>query len=465
MIPGPPTSIKVALCTLAAGVAVAGCGEDCCTFDPVGVDLTRTTDGALVALLEGGGERRLALVDTAAPINLWRIPQGAEPRTRERDFDLLDPAQPARVRAEFRGVGFVDSALGPGPGVAGRPSNESLGAVISGEFLRNFSVDFEGERLVFWDRQPASDGFLSINGFAVLHLAPLGGGQLNLQGNADLFGQSPTVQFPATRLVVRTCGVPAIFDRATAPPARCCRGDERTLATGVDLSLALGTGYGPVVLSESAWSRLSGSPEGASLVAGESCTVDHPTLPRPLGARCGTLPRLALVDLEEAEADDPGPCAELGRARRLEQIAVLQAAAAPARAPSAPCAQPCDLDRRAGGRPHDSSGYVELSDDIRVAVVPDDASVLQALRAEVRPGGPELDGILGADVLSRTGLEVDYRSLPFRLIVSCSAQAAPASCRAVGRCPRLPDGGSTHRCFGLPAHGLPMACETPASCP
>jgi len=50
--------------------------------------------------------------------------------------------------------------------------------------------------------------------------------------------------------------------------------------------------------------------------------------------------------------------------------------------------------------------------------VPDNDSTLQALRTELRPDQPEVDGLLGADALRAAEIDVDYPH--DRLIARCS---------------------------------------------
>src|SRR5262249_14445950 len=103
---------------------------------------------------------------------------------------------------------------------------------------------------------------------------------------------------------------------------------------------------------------------------------------------------------------------------------------------------------------------------IEVAVISDTAPILQGLRAEIRPEGSEIDGIAGAAIFQTARMEIDYLSRPVRVVFSCPAGAPPQTCRAIGRCPRLPGAGATRVCFGLPEHGLPTTCDNlPATCP
>src|SRR6185436_4451587 len=206
-------------------------------------------------------------------------------------------------------------------------------------------------------------------------------------------------------------------------PARCCPGEERTLASGADLSLLVGTGFGPVILSRSAWTRIAARLDSPPAMTSEPLVVA--TFPEPIAAQRTTLPRLALMDRETDPALDPGPCVELGRARRLEQVALSQSQSAQ----HALCALPCDQDPRTDHRAQNSAGYLELAGDLPVAVIDDGEALLQTVRAEVHPGAPEIDGIIGADALRSARVELDYKSQPARAIFSCEAAAAATACR------------------------------------
>jgi hypothetical protein len=102
-----------------------------------------------------------------------------------------------------------------------------------------------------------------------------------------------------------------------------------------------------------------------------------------------------------------------------------------------------------------------------VAIVADNEPFLQALRLDVLPEGPELDGLVGAGTLGRSRVEIDYLSGQPRALFSCEPDAPRDECWAAPRCPRLPDSTSVHYCFDLPAHRLPAMCapQTTGSCP
>jgi hypothetical protein len=260
---------------------------------------------------------------------------------------------------------------------------------------------------------------------------------------------------------MRACASPATFAVTDEMPKCCHRGDEVANAKGVDVSLVLSTGTGPLVLSRSAWARIE-----ATLPAAPATTTGPlliPSWPVEIQSAWTALPRLALVDLEASPTSDQGPCVELARARRLRWVANQQAAAAAMSSSTAACVQLCDTDPSEPSLAQNSAAYVELGGTIPVAIIGDDEELLQSLRFDVRPEGPEVDGLLGAGALTPTRLEVDYLSDPARAIFSCEPGTPEDVCFATSRCPRLPDHSQKHNCFGLPPHGLPKTCA-PSGC-
>ena len=118
------------------------------------------------------------------------------------------------------------------------------------------------------------------------------------------------------------------------------------------------------------------------------------------------------MDLETGAATDPGPCVELRRAQRIEQVSAQLVKDAQAGVASTACTQPCDNDPREPDKAQNSAAYLELTGQIPVAVIADDELYLQGLRFDVRPEGPELDGVVGAGALGRSRVEIDYLSAP-----------------------------------------------------
>jgi hypothetical protein len=458
---------------VAAGAALAAlggaCSDDCCIIDSFPISLTWSPLGAGVAGRPGGllaqaqsmsinGGAPFALsVDTGSPLTVSDGSADGTAETVSRSFDILGAPPATSVRASFRDINMLSVPLGAVGDAATKPQ-----AVLGGDLLRGFSIElrFGVPSMTFWPNQRADDGFLEDVGYAVIHFTPFGGGELSATGSPDIFGQRGPVSVAPTRVVFRACGAPDAFDPATPTQQTCCqRGDDVADATGAPLSLMLATGVGPLVLSRSAWTRL--------LPHLQPLPVETPGLlylaaaPTPLAVSWTILPadaHVALVNQEATAAADPGPCVELARSRRIEWVAYRQAL----HADEAACVQPCDTDPNDTQKAQNSAAYVEVGGDvgseIPVAILDDGDLLLQGLRADIRPEGPELDGIIGAGVLARTRVELDYKSSGPRAIFSCDGMSTRNQCWTAARCPRLPDQTQLHACFNLPLAGLPATC-------
>ncbi len=472
-----------------APALAAGCGDSySALLDSFPIALSRAPmgggmpgDGALVAMAAapGGGTQFPMLVDTGTPLTLLAGSSTGQPATARADFDLLDPTSTAAmpiVRASFRSVSLLRLPLQPiGDG------SVAPGGILGGDILRRYSVDLRFgaacatatagatdpplcSSMTFWQHLGPDLGFLQDSGYAVLRFSLFGGGEVTARGDPDFLGQRGPLVLSPTRIVLRTCAAPKDFtpDEAT-PRDMCCKEtDAERLATGVDLALMLDTGVGPLVLSATAWARVKAKLAAAPVEApgGELLVATWPT---PIPALWSTIPKFAVVDLETGGATDPGPCVELGRARRIEQVSAQIVRDMTAGIGSTACTQPCDNDPREPGKAQNSAAYLEVTGQIPVAVIADDEPYLQGLRFDVRPEGPEVDGLIGAGALGRARLEIDYVSSPGRAVFSCERGVPREQCWAAARCPRLPDTNSEHVCFGLPSHGLAPQCA-PSGC-
>jgi hypothetical protein len=484
----------------AAPVMAAGCGDSyAAVIDSLPIALTRAPmgggvagDGALIAMAvstDAAATPYRMLISTGASVTLLNgeAPVGT-PATEKAGFDLLDAAgaiadsiagsTTAAVRGQFRGVSVLKLPLqAVGEMTCADPSIPCKpGGVLAGDILRRYSVEMrfgatcpDGTGLcssmTIWPHLGPDLGFLQDSGFAVIRFALAGGGEVTAEGDPDFLGQRGPLVVAPSRIVMRTCAVPNDFSPATAPtpvPA-CCKetdAESATMKSGIDLALVLDTGVGPLVLSEDAWARilpLLGSvpdpTKGELLVA---------TWPTPIPARWSTIPKYALVDLETGPATDPGPCVELARARRLEQVSYQVVQDAMNQVQTAACTQPCDADPREPDKAQNSAAYLEVTGQIPVAIIPNDSPYLQGLRFDLRPEEPEVDGVIGAGALKRSRVEIDYVSSPSRAVFSCESDAQRADCFAAARCPRLPDASTQHLCFGLPQHGFVPVC--PSGC-
>ncbi len=455
-------------CLAVAGLG-AGCSGDCCDVDSFPIPLSSAPLGTGPAGLPGGllanaqsptinnGSPFWMSIDTASPLTVSNGSADGSPQTVSLSFDILGAVAGNPVRARFSDIDVLPVPLGTIGDAATQPA-----MVFGGDLLRGFSVElrFSLPSMTLWPNQRADDSFLEDVGYAVIHFTPFGGGELDATGPADVLGLRGPVDVAPSRIVFRACGAPDLFDPATSPRQACCqRGDEVADSSGTPLSLLLATGAGPLVLTRSAWTRML---PGLSPVPSETPGMLYLAAAKPaLAVSWTTLPEaahMALVNQEATASADPGPCVELARARRIEWVAYRQSKYAS----EAICVQPCDTDPNEPDKAQSSAAYIEIGGEaanpIPVAIIADTDPFIEGLRADIRPEGPELDGIIGAGVLGKTRVEVDYRSSSMRAIFSCDGETNRQICWTGARCPRLPDQSTQHACFGLPLAGLPPLC-------
>ena len=203
------------------------------------------------ALADGLGPAvSMALIDTGSSQSWWNEPMtAATPFVETRTIPLLAPraAGDPAVRAEvqnFNAIGAPLTGLGGAPPVA---------AILGGDSLSGLSLamSFASTTATLTMRDYTAPGldFLSYWNYAVLNTPRMGGGQVTVSGKGDFLGESAPYNFPATRLVVRTCAGADAFYSTAPPPATCCNGQDYATATGTNLGLVLGTGYGRTILS------------------------------------------------------------------------------------------------------------------------------------------------------------------------------------------------------------------------
>ena len=478
----------------------AGCAPPCCTVDSEPIPVSRaplgqgTAPGALLALAQppGGGAPFSMVIDTASPVTILAAPpKSGQLEIETGGFDLLDGSDPSAVppivRARFRNLGTFSLPLGP-VGDATTPA----GGVLGGDLMHAFSMEMRFAKacpgaapdagaagptstatcssVTFWTHQGASESFLEDAGYAVLQFALFGGGETTASSQPGFLGLSGPVTLPATRVVLRACAAPRAFTTSEVRETCCTRGDEITLATGADLSLLLATGVGPLVLSQKAWLRVAATLQPVPAVTMAPLFVA--SWPLPIAAEWTTIPRFALIDgSDPPSTGDQGPCVDLGRARRIAWATTQTANQVPfaAHAAVGACVQPCDTDPSESDLALNSSAYLELGGAVPVAVVDDAEPFLQALRFDIRPEGPDIDGLVGAAGSSRRprGSEVGLPSTTRRWAIFPPLRGpnvAAEACYVSSRCPRLPNQSDQHLCFGLPEQGLPVACA-PSGCP
>lgn len=188
---------------------------------------------------------------------------------------------------------------------------------------------------------------------------------------------------------------------------------------GTDVTLVATTSIGISILNESAYARYAASDPDAVPADGSSTTVYLPS--GPITGRRATISRLALISSATTNPVRPcrqvhahhlfegyvpkshDECADRGKVtRRVDDMEL----------PAIDC--PCDN----GNRFCDVPAIVELAAQIDILVVPDSDRTLQALRTELRPDQPEIDGLLGTNALTSAEVDVDYPH--DRLLARCA---------------------------------------------
>jgi hypothetical protein len=510
--PGPaPLLVLLAGVGLVTAGGAGGCSQNCCTVDSYPIPLTRAPlgapplptasfidggtppDGGALAAVAGPPDASAAqtfsmVIDTGSPFTILAAPPGASAETNPGSWDLHGAGfpLPGPLRAKFRGWNVIGAPLYP----AGDPTFVP-GGVLGADLLRGYSVEFRFgapcpgggpslcSSMTFWGHLGEDASLLEDAGYAVVNFTPFGGGEITADGNPDFLGLRGPLDVPATRVVLRACAVPDAFSPDKGSPRlslATCTNPQAALkqTSGVDLSLMIDTGVGPLVLSASAWARVVAAaaqslPTPITLPTAPLAppTPAPPPLyvatwPTPIDVLLwATIPRFVLINLEAGSDNDPGPCVELGRSRRTEMVSYSSVQTPPLDL----CGAICDRDPNNTGEAANSAAYLEINGQIPVAVVSDSDLFLQGLRFDVLPEGPELDGLVGANALGRSRLELDYVSSPSRAVFSCETDALRDVCWAAARCPQLPDRSSPHYCFGLGPQWLPASCNADAGVP
>jgi len=306
---------------------------------------------------------------------------------------------------------------------------------MGGPLLANFAVGLDlpadpakAASMTLWPSFPGGDDRLELDGQVALHFDKRGGASAGSTGN------EASLVLPSSRIVLAACAAPRAFATSEAQET-CADGEAALKASGQDVMLAVGTGEGPLILSDWAWQRVAAQ-LGLAADAGTAADLYTPFATAATPARFLDIPRLAILQ-GTTDSSWLGACTELARARRIEWVLANQG--------SGPCFQPCDAD---SGHSVTTRSYLELGGPLRVAVVSVASDVIRSLNADVPPK-PQVDGIIGAGTLAGTRLRLDYLADPSgRVVASCETGGDPAACRAVPSCPGLTDKGRTYRCFG-----------------
>ncbi|HUS66908.1 MAG TPA: hypothetical protein VMZ28_20360 [Kofleriaceae bacterium] len=385
---------RAATVALLAATAV-GCDDAPRAIDPFPIRLDLSRGPALAAVDVGDGARP-AIIDTLSALTLLdplaTADGGAVPDPRRRRVKLtllgLDAdGLPTVPRARFPDTDALE--LHPCPGdarcrVGLEGDSVEFDAILGADLLGRTAArfDYPARELRFFPETAGTEAQLTNDCQAVMPNVFAGGGTLLVGGTE--------VSYTGRRPALGAC-----LDTADAPEDR-----ER----GTDTLLLVSTGIGITILAASAYDRYalaSGAPERSALPIGTLHLASGPT-----EVGLGEIGRLALVGALSDEAGERGPCREL-YLNRLMSVRACEDEDAGIR--RCPCPDGDEFCRTAAA--------VDLTAPLQVAVLDDSHPLLQSLRDELRPGRPEVDGILGARALAPLRIEFDYPN--GRVVMRC----------------------------------------------
>jgi hypothetical protein len=380
-----------------AALALAGCryvtnSLDTNDFsgDPFPILVDEDSGAIVVGVQEAGSTaRRRAVLDVLSPLTI--VDRGADipVSVDTTDLTILGARTPGGEldlpRARIDGQQVVtlhpcgEAECAVGVDTATQPFDALVGLdAFRGDALRLRLAD---DNIFILPDIAGSDLSRARACDAVMNSPFRGGGTLVLGGTE--------VDFTNLRIAIDSCIEPR--------PARLLAQSAR----GVDVLLVLSSGIGTSLLSRTAYERVR---ELDSTLPAVDALPEH-TVFLPSGPTVGglvELPSIALVG--NSSANRRAPCRQMWASHLLAMQNCMPGDDCPCPPGETFCPVPA---------------VVELAPPARipVLVVPDSEPTLQALRTELRPDRPEVDGVLGAAVLDLFELDIDYTH--DRLLARC----------------------------------------------
>lgn len=404
-----------------AGVAVGALGG--CTLitdsfltndfsgDPFPVNIDTTSGAIMVGMRHPGLGDRPAVLDLLSPFTVIDQDPALDPTVSYVDLTLLgarNPSGPLDLstvvpRAVFPEAQLValhpcndecdagDLGCDPaqcnvGVAAARQPFQGIIGAdVLAGDAVR---LRLGDNQLFVLPDIGGSDRGRTLDCDAVFDSPYRGGGTLVISGTELPFGNR--------RITLQAC-LGEDPDPGPTPAVAALN------QNGTDALLVVSTSIGTSILDEAAYQRYLLAHPAAPALA--NLPMDSVYLPSGLvsGHRT-TIDRLALVAISTSNA--LSPCRQLYAHRLLTTYALppdlCQVNSNGVSLFDCPC--------KDGSPLCPVPAIVELTPPagIDVLVVSDDDPTLQALRAELRPDQPEVDGLLGTNALRTAEIDVDY---------------------------------------------------------
>lgn len=414
------------------GVGLAGCTLITDSFltndfsgDPFPIEIETESGAIVVGLREPGAADRVAVVDLLSPFTLTDPGPEVPPSVSRVDLTLLGRTGGGAVielatavpRAQFRDKQVI--ALHPCPDrtFEGQPNLECVVGTpaaprVFQSILGADSLAGDAVRLRLGDRRMfiladigGSDRGRSQACDAVFNSPYRGGGTLVIAGTEVPFGNR--------RITLQACLGP---DRDPGPPPE---ESDVVIAPprqrGASALFVMSTSIGISILGQAAYERY------------RQAVADDPLVSAP-----------ALADLPAGSAYLPSGLVE-GRLATINRLRLVSSASSN---PLSPCRQiyahqfffggNCSLQPELECPCKDGESFcavpamlaLEPPAGLAVLVVADTDPTLQALRTELRPDQPEVDGVLGTDALRTAEIDVDYPH--DRLVARCTGSGCVA---------------------------------------
>lgn len=408
-----------AAAALAAAGALAGCTlitDSFLTNDFSGDPFPTQVDTSTGAIMVGvqpldGSDQRTAVLDLLSPFTLRDPGTMADPTLTTVDLLLLGKGPGGMLdlpRARFPQAQLISlhpceipAGADPkqpctiGTPDAPTPFTAMVGAdVLAGDAIR---LRLASDEIFVLADIGGSDRGRTLSCEAVFDAPYRGGGTLLISGTELPFGNR--------RITLSAC-----LGQDPDPGVKALNPTDH----GADALFVVSTGIGISILDESAYQRYQKAVPEASAPNVDTLPAGAVYLPSGLVmGRLAAINRMALVGA--SISNGLSPCRQIYAHHVLADGPVAQN-------PGLSCDEATHMDCPCKDKTSFCAvpAIVELTPpaSIPVLVVPDIEPTLQALRTELRPDQPEVDGILGTDVLRGTEIDVDYPH--DRLIARCA---------------------------------------------
>lgn len=351
--------------------------------DQYPIDVELASGAVMVGLRQDGAPDRDAVLDVLSPVTLVDPGRGVPASVSIHDVLVLGGGTPrARlVEAQLVEVHPCDAdECTVGPESAPVPYQAVIGAdVLAGDAVR---LRLGTEQVFVLPDIGGDDSDRTRSCDAVFPSPYRGGGTLVLAGTELPFG--------GRRIALQAC-LGANPDPAVPQSQR-----------GADALLVASTGIGTTILGETAYARYRlANPAAPALAALPDATVYLPS--GPITGKLTTLSSLALV--ATSSSTPRAPCRQVYGSHLIIQRDCVSDDDCPCEEGNTFCSTPAVVE-------------IGAPTSLDVLVVVDGEPTLQALRTELRPDQPEVDGILGTNAMRSAEIDIDYPHN--RVLARCS---------------------------------------------